>query len=471
MSLPISSVVNVAIDITTTPKGIEGFGRLLFVTDEVSPTFPLIERIRMYSTLEEVLEDWAATTEVHKSASAFFAQKATQFAVGLANANASAASLQGGTAAPLDELQLITAGGFSISIDGIVHDLTDLDFSLAADEAAIATILQTELAPAVVTFANSSFQIVSGTTGEGSSVTYATADVAGCAAALGLLSTSGAAITPALVPESPLEALAAISDVNQSFFGVDIHKKWRDSTDAEEVATFTAATGRAYFVTTNDNNTILAGQDNIAKRLMEASTVGAIALYSSHPDEYPGSAVAGRAFIVNFEGSNTAITLNLKQLAGITVERLTTSQVNNMKSYSANAVIDIAGNFLFSDSRMSDGTWFDTFHGVSWLKNRIESDVFARMVMQNKPAYTDSGVTILAQAMEYGLRQGVSNGLIAPGNDAQGNYLPLGYEIITQPVSQVSLSDKGNRIYRGLSFKAVGAGAMHQVVITGEFTE
>jgi len=69
------------------------------------------------------------------------------------------------------------------------------------------------------------------------------------------------------------------------------------------------------------------------------------------------------------------------------------------------------------------------------------------------------------------LRQGVTNGLIAPGYTTDGTYLELGYRIDYIPVSDVSDADKGNRIYRGVTFIAVGAGAIHKITITGSFSE
>ena len=194
--------------------------------------------------------------------------------------------------------------------------------------------------------------------------------------------------------------------------------------------------------------------------------------FSSHPDEYPSSAVAGRAFIVNFEGVNTTITLFLKRLPTITVEPLTPNQNEILKSKNVNALIDIGGNNVYSDSRMANGTWFDIVHGTDWLTARIEYDVFARLYSTpTKIPYTDSGISMIMQAAEQGLRQAVTNGLVAPGNDQEGNYLPLGYVMNYIPVSQVAPSDKQARIYRGLSFKAVGAGALHGVEIDGTFSE
>ena len=121
---------------------------------------------------------------------------------------------------------------------------------------------------------------------------------------------------------------------------------------------------------------------------------------------------------------------------------------------------------------MGDGTWFDAVHGVDWLQNRIETGIFNRLyTTTTKIPYTDTGVTIILAEIEQALIQGRTNGLIAPGNNTAGEYLPLGYKIVYIPTAQVSQADKSNRVYKGITFEAVGAGAMHQVVVSGTFNE
>ena len=121
---------------------------------------------------------------------------------------------------------------------------------------------------------------------------------------------------------------------------------------------------------------------------------------------------------------------------------------------------------------MADGTWFDTIHGVDWLSNAMQTNVFNLLYQTTtKIPYTDAGVGMVVQKMEQSLRQAVRNGLIAPGTTSEGVYLPLGYQITTVPVSEVDAADKGARMYKGITFVCVGAGALQGVTITGSFSE
>ena len=483
MSIPISTVVKVAIQIATKPVGARGFGALLFLTDEYSSTFNLdmpvnvlagSERVRKYVNIDGVLQDWNVNSEVYKAATAFYAQGAMDFYVGLAASQNTAAALQSGTPVQLSTIQAVTAGGFSITIDGVVRNVTALNFASAADLPGVATILGTKIPNATVTFNSSTqkFIITSKSTGAGSSVSFASADIGGAIAALRLGASNGATQVTAKAAESVVKALAACREYDVTWYGIDLHKKWRDTSQVVQAADYAEANKLVFFNTTNDLRTLDSTvTDDIASQLKAKTLMRTLTHFSSHVEEYPSSAVAGRAFIVNFEGVNTTITLFLKRLPTITVEPLTPNQNEILKSKNANALVDIGGNNVYSDSRMADGTWFDIVHGTDWLTARIEYDVFARLYTAKKIPYTDSGISMIMQAAEQGLRQAVTNGLVAPGNDQEGNYLPLGYVMNYIPVSQVAPSDKQARIYRGLSFKAVGAGALHGVEIDGTFSE
>ena len=483
MSIPISTVVKVAIQISTKPVGARGFGALLFLTDEHSDTFNLdmpvnvlagSERVRKYVNIDGVLEDWDVDSEVYKAATAFYAQGAMDFYVGLAASENTAAALHSGTPVELSTIQAVTAGGFSITINGAVQNLTALNFSNAADLPGVAAILNAKITGATVAFNNSTqkFTITSQSTGANSSVSFASADIGGAIAALRLSASTGAAQVTAKAAESVAEALAACREHDATWYGIDLHKKWRDTPQVVQAADYAEANKLVFFNTTNDLRTLNSTiTDDIASQLKAKTLMRTLTHFSSHVEEYPSSAVAGRAFIVNFEGVNTTITLFLKRLPTITVEPLTHNQNEILKSKNVNALVDIGGNNVYSDSRMADGTWFDIVHGTDWLQARIEYDVFARLYTAKKIPYTDSGISMIMQAAEQGLRQAVTNGLIAPGNDEEGNYLPLGYVLNYIPVSEVAPSDKRDRIYRGLSFKAVGAGALHGVEINGTFSE
>ena len=469
MSIPISHVVEASISLSPTAVPLEGFGQLAMVTDEtpeVAGSFTLDERIRTYGSLTEVTVDFLANTEAYAAAAAFFGQKASKFSVVLASSSVRAGKLTGGTPSSLADIKLITAGTLDITVDGTLDAMVGLDFSAAVDEPGVATILTTALAGATCAFVSPSYVITSDTTGVASTVSFPATGVT--ATALGL--TVGSVQSLGLAIETPTEALVAAAKLSDALYGVVVNKKWRDSSASIDVATWTQATEKQFFNTSNNPNCLTTSTDHIIAELRALSLDSTLSSYSSKPAEYPSAAVAGRAFIVNFGGTDTTITLNLKVGNGVSVEDMTLNQKLNLESHYGNAFVTVAGANVYSDSRLSSGKWFDTIHGTAWLKDNVQKAIFNVMFQTNtKIPYTDSGVSSLIQALDNALQQSVTNGLVAAGNDLDGNFMPLGYEITAVPVSESSDADRSNRIYRGLSFKAAGSGAIHGAVISGDF--
>jgi hypothetical protein len=195
--------------------------------------------------------------------------------------------------------------------------------------------------------------------------------------------------------------------------------------------------------------------------------------FAKNFNQYPSSSIFGRAASVNFEGISTTITLNLKSAPSITAEDLTTSELNILRSKRINVVVQIGKQAIgFTDSRMANGSWLDSVHGLLWLENRIEVDMFNTLyTTSTKIPYNTFGINILVNTLENSLEQAVRNGLISSGFLPDGTYLAKGYVVENIGLGDISKADKTNRVYKGLKFKCVGAGALHEVFVDGEFSE
>ncbi len=473
MAIPLSTIVNVGITVSPTPLALAGFGQLLFISPAANTVVPENEVVRIYSSMDGVAAD-SPSGEVNVAATAYYAQepKPTTFMVSGVYGAETPAVLNGGAHASLTDIKAITSGAMSININGSVISFSAVNFAAAADLPAVAAILESELSGVTVVYDTgaSAFVVTTIATGKDTaSLDFATgAD----ASAFGLTAADNAGINPANSVDTPAEALNKSNEVNNTGYGVVLDKQYRDTADSVAVADWCQARTKIFFNTSNDANCLVAtATDDIMSQLKAKALSRTLSQYSSSPDEYPSASIAGRAFTVNFEGTNTTLTLKFKKQPTITVEDLTPTQLSALEGKSGNAFMDVGGVSMYSDSRMADGGWFDTVHGTDWLKNRIETDVFNFLYTSpNKVPYTDAGVNGVVNRVKGSLNQGVRNGLIAPGTTASGDYLPLGYNVIVVPVADVSAADKGNRLYRGISFEAVGAGALHNIVISGTFT-
>lgn len=475
MSLPVSTFVGVSVTVAPQARGTRGFGVLAFVSPNAAPTITQTERFRKYTSFASVIADFPSG-EIYKAAQTYYAQNPTpiDFTVVGAYGVASAASITGAAPGTLDEMKAVTAGGMTISIDGVPLVISNVDLSGIVAYADAVPLLQVKFGSvATVTYTNNVFKVTSATTGLTSTISRPTAAVQALDVAIGW---STGPMVQGSAEETPAQALTALWDLDRTTYGVALDKKWVDQeTIIIETADWVEAMKRVFFNTTNELAAITTGPSGdaaVLAKLKAKSLARTLSMYSSKPAEYPSVSVAGRAFTVNFEGENTTITLMYKKCPSITVEDLTPSQYAALTAKNGNAFVNVDGTSMYATSAMADGTFFDTIHGTDWLQNSIETGVFNLLYRTaTKIPYTDVGAGMIVQRVEQSLRQGVTNGLIAPGYTPEGEYLPLGYSVSYVPMANINSSDKSARIYRGISFKAVGVGAIHNVIITGTFSE
>lgn len=495
MSIEITEFADVSISVS--PTGVSGgnFGILGFLAKgsdtNIGSPITATERYRSYTSLASVGGDWSTSSEVYKAATAFYAQTPTpkDFTVLMNYDVAQAASLVGGSS--LSAADLIVAawngtGELEFTVDGTLISIANLDVSAAAESsfAAVAleieSAIQLEIGGTSVTCTHDGYRFVikSGTTGSSSTITYATDSVT--AQNLGL-TLAYATASDGIEVETAVQSLAECVNKGAEFVGLVTDKSFRDYTSgaldsgnsAEDVAVWAEAAKKIFCNTTNALSTLAATSGHVAAAVKARTLRFTLTTFSRDVNSYPSASVFGRAASVNFESINSTITLNLKQMPTIKAENLTPSEFAKLRENYASAVVQVGKTVnAYTDSRMASGSWLDTTHGILWLENRIETDVFNLLYVNNtKIPYTQAGLNTLVSTVERSLTAAVRNGLAGAGFLPDGTYLPEGFVVSSVPLADVSVGDKGNRIYQGLSFKVVGAGALHEVVISGEFSE
>ena len=489
MAIEITEFANVSISVS--PTGVAGgnFGILGFLTNEQG-VIGTAERGRAYKGLTSVADDWAADTEVYKAATAFYAATPTptDFVVLMCFETDQAAVLTGGGHDTYEELVSITDGNFSITTDTGTVAIEDLNLAAASDLDGVASALEAAInavtAGAVsVEHTGYGFEVTSTTSGTSSSISFASGDTGAgstnAAEALGLEQHQGK-VNAGIAAETPVQALAQATAQGIDFTGLVTHKKYRDVLSGSsgettlEIGNWSEASKKIFCNTSNDLSVLNSAlATDIISKMKDNTLRYTLSTFSKHKAQYPSAAVFGRAASVNFSGINTTITLNLKQIPTVTAEDLTPGEFATLKSKHGSAVVKIGKSVnAYSDSRMASGSWLDTTHGLLWLENRCETDMFNLMYQSaTKVPYTQSGINTTAATLTRSLTAAVRNGLSAPGFLPDGTYLPEGFEVYSVDLGDVPSSDKGNRVYAGLSFKMVGAGALHEVVVSGTFAE
>ncbi|WP_312058776.1 DUF3383 family protein [Pantoea septica] len=276
-------------------------------------------------------------------------------------------------------------------------------------------------------------------------------------------------------PETLLQAVNALLDYN-SWYGLHLAVDAEIyPTDAELLqvcdAVESATTSRILAITSDDADILdSAASTDLASKLKAAIYSRCFIQYSS-TSRYAAISAFGRAFTVNFTGSNTTITLKFKQLPGITYETLSTSQANALEAKNCNVYVYYENDTaILEQGVMSNGDFFDERHGLDWLQNAVQTADYNTLYSSTtKIPQTDAGTTTRMANIEKVLDQALDNGLFAPGiwtgglmgQLSTGDTLTKGYYTWADTVDNQLQSDREARKGVPIQVAAKLAGAVH----------
>ena len=186
--------------------------------------------------------------------------------------------------------------------------------------------------------------------------------------------------------------------------------------------------------------------------------------------------VLGRMSTVNFQGSNTTITLKFKQCPGVEPEYLRTGQANALRQNNVNVFAAYQNDTSILQEGVMSGGWFiDETHGLDWLQNQVETDLWNLLYTSNtKIGQDESGMNAILSTINKSLDAGVRNGLIAPGvwngdefgTLKKGDTLSTGYYVYIQPLDEQSQSDREARKAPPIQIAVKLKGAVHFIDVT-----
>lgn len=194
------------------------------------------------------------------------------------------------------------------------------------------------------------------------------------------------------------------------------------------------------------------------------------------------AAYLSRGLAVNYNGSNTTMTMNLKDLIGIPADtNISETILNQCVALGVDCFPSIEGLAKVISNRHG-GMYFDQVANQIWFLNTIQRAVFNTLAQtQTKIPQTEAGLEKLTKAIRNVCNQGVTNGFIAPGTwnstDTFGNYEDFyrnieefGYYIYHQPVVEQAQSEREQRQAPLYQIAAKEAGAIHSanIIITIE---
>ncbi|EAB2333352.1 DUF3383 domain-containing protein [Salmonella enterica] len=228
---------------------------------------------------------------------------------------------------------------------------------------------------------------------------------------------------------------------------------------------------RILAITTQDPEAINTTSTTDLAYKLKAAKYGRTFVQYSTSSRYAALSAFGRAFTVNFNGSNTTITLKFKQEPGITYETLTTNQAAALDAKNCNVYVYYENDTaILQQGVMSSGDFFDERHGLDWLQNYVQTNLYNLLYTSTtKVPQTDAGVTRLLSNVEKSMDQSVTNGLVAAGvwNGGpigqldSGDTLTKGYYVYAHPLSEQAQADREARKAPVIQVACKLAGAVH----------
>jgi len=379
----------------------------------------------------------------------------------------------------------ITTGSFRITINGgAPTNITGINFSGQTTMQGVAGVIQAalqaqlfNLTTCVWNAAYGYFVITSPTTGNGSSVSFLSGAGSGVDISVQMAGTAlgGAYVANGIAAESAVAAATVFDNLfGQQWYALQMPTISADS-DHEAVATFINGTNNKhlYGVTSSEASMLNpADTTNVAYQLQQLALLRSITQFSSS-NAYAIASFFGKLLTVNYNASNTTLTMMYKQEPGVVPETLNATQLSGVTGFNANVFVEYNnGATLIQNGVTANGTYCDTVTGTDWLALAIQNTIFNyELQNQTKIPQTDAGTHLIVTLIEAVCSQAVANGLLAPGQWNSGgfgqlntgDFLPKGFYVYAPQVATQAQSARSARQSVPIQVAAKLAGAIQTV--------
>lgn len=471
----------------------------LSVSVFVTPDAPFdhdANRIRFYTSLDAVAGDFASSSEAYKAATAFFSQspRSLRFAIGKVFETPVSGFLKMGSVDKvLTNWTGITDGSFQVSIDGISKDVTGIDFTGASDMDAVASILQAKLGVAsagttVVNLGSGVFKIVSGTTGESSTVSFLDAVTPATGTDISELlggryntdsEVQTAYAVPGYTPGNLASEVALISEAatcsSRFVYGWTLDKKYRDDSDAVDVAEWIEANTALLALCVNSAFAYDSGSaSDVGSLVNAAGYTRTFVVYHNNPYYYPEVAILARALSVNYAAPDSTITTKFKDLNGIPTVPITQTQLEVLNGKRINTFTAVGNNArTFREGVNASPSWFiDDRINLDNFREELQVAVYNVFLQRKKIPYTTNGLNLLRSAMDRICNRYVINGTFAERPVDQTEYdkpaIEPAYLISFAGIGSMTVSDRNQRVGPPATIIVNMAGAIHSISIAVE---
>jgi len=442
---------------------------------------------RIYKTAKEVGTDYGTSSLTYKMAVNIFSQTPNL----LSGAGrliifpllASVSATQGivvtdDISANLAAILLISDGEFKATVNGVVQEVKDLDFTNETDLAGVASVIQKAIYNMVMSEDSDKITFKSKQAGAVSAIVLAAPTVpAGTDITVAGLLNIPAATTTDGADSSGEKLLDAVTRTEglANYCGVISTLVMEDAIISDLAASIQAKDMIALLAFAD--KALLTG---IIKTISDASQSKIrCLLYTTDIEDAQLmlAAYVGRMFSVNFGGSNTTNTANLKSLANVVADLgLTQTDYESCKTVGADIYVSYAN---LARTLSSEGnTYFDRVYNQQQLKFNLQVIGFNYLATTTtKIPQTEEGMDGLKSVFKDVCEAFVSNGYIGVGlswnsadkfgnpEDFVRNILERGFYIYSQPIADQDQSERDSRTAPLVQIAVKEAGSIHSAIV------
>jgi hypothetical protein len=396
-----------------------------------------------------------------------------------------AAWLQSGSLSgmTLAELQALS-GTLTITIDGVTETSASISFAAATSFTNAATMIDagfSTLTPVVTWDAvNSTFLISSSTTGDASTITYATGTLS---ASLLFTAATGALISQGLDEDTPATAMDRVKAATQNW--VDFMTIWEpDDDDKTLFSEWVNAQGEryAYIVWDSGAQAIVSGSSTAFGVVADGLEYdGVVVVYDTAE---VAAVVLGFQASIDFSRTNGRITNAFKKQSGftptVTDEQIAATLLENGYSfYGSYATANDQFNFFYNGHMTGKWLWLDTYINQIYLNSQFQLALMTLLTSVNSIPYNESGYSLIRAAMKDPIDAALNCGIIrtgitlsssqsaqvnqSAGKDVTKTIEQQGFYLqVLDPGAQV----RGNRGTPVINFWYTDGGAVQQITVS-----
>lgn len=422
MSIPASEIVQVNPGVISAGGSALDLNGLILTNNGSVP----IGQVMSFATATDVADFFGPTSPEAAAASIYFlgfdnsTKKPGSLLFAQYPAADVAAYLRSGSLAgmTLDQLKALS-GVLTITVDGTPVTSSSISLSSATSFSNAATIIAAAFTggPAV-TYDSilSAFVFTSGTTGEESTIGYASGTLS---AGLKLTSATGAVLSQGAVAGVPANVMGQIVAVTQNWAAFTT--MFEPDTDGK--LAFSAWTNA------QNNRYVYVGWDTDEQAIVQGSTTawgvqvkaaeysGTVCIYQSLDDAV---FVLGTTASIDFTRTNGRITFAFKGQSGLsaTVTDATIANTliaNGYNFYGDYATANDQFRFFYPGQISGDFQWIDSYVNEIWLNNALQQADMTLLTQVNSIPYNTAGYTLLEQAKMDPINAALNFGAIRAG--------------------------------------------------------